>query len=266
LYFAVKEAKQLKGESFQGYVAPRFLFKMVQSLNLLPFACVGPFAPIALPARRGPSGKWKLFDSSEIRTSGFRQTAIRFQRIDATIVRERAGKPLVERIDERNKLTIQVFPKDHYLVLSGAGGGIPCGACLPISDHKDAIIDQTLYWRVVPTAGEAWYRVGLLNSDAITEAVRDFNPEGEFGPRHPHTLPHRFSPAFDPNDHAHREISQLAETIANRASDIVMQNPELGDPNKSIASRRRKLRGLLRQMPEFHRMEKACKRVLSVQP
>lgn len=262
LYFAVKDAKQLRGETFQGYVAPRFLFRMVQSLNLLPFACVGPFAPIALPARRGSSGAWKLFDASEIRTSGFRQTAIRFQRIDEAIVRARAGKPLAQRIDERNKLTIQVFPRDHYLVLSGAGGGISCGACLPIDSHKDAIIDQTLYWRLVSTAVEAWYRVGFLNSDAITEAIRAFNPEGEFGGRHPHTLPHRFIPTFDPNDDAHREIATLAGVIANRTSDIIAQNPRLGDPNRSIASRRRKLREALRQMPEFNRLEAVCAAVL----
>jgi methylase of polypeptide subunit release factors len=263
LYFAVKDAKQLKGESFPGYVAPRFLFKMVQSLNLLPFACVGPFAPIALPARRDPSGAWKIFDPSEIRTSGFRQTAQRFQRIDQTIARIGAGKPLAERIDERNKLTIQVFPKDHYLVLSGAGGGISCGACLPINEHKDAIIDQTLYWRIVSTADEAWYRVGFLNSDAITRAISAFNPEGEFGARHPHTLPHRFTPAFNPNNDAHNEIAQLAEAIAKRASGIIAQYPRVGDPNKSIAARRRKLRELLRQMSEFSRLEEVCASVLS---
>ena len=31
----------------------------------------------------------------------------------------------------------------------------------------------------------------LLNSDAITEAIRPFNPQGDFGARHVHTLPHR---------------------------------------------------------------------------
>ena len=38
----------------------------------------------------------------------------------------------------------------------------------------------------------------LLNREAITEAIRPFNPQGEFGARHLHTLPHRVIPPFDP--------------------------------------------------------------------
>src|SRR3989454_6678544 len=97
---------------------------------------------------------------------------------------------LVEKIDERNKLSAQVFRPGQYLVLSGAGGGVSCGACLEVKENNDLVIDQTLYWRLVSTRAEASYRVGLLNSDAITEAIRPFVPQGEFGERHLHTLPH----------------------------------------------------------------------------
>jgi hypothetical protein len=80
-----------------------------------------------VPARRQNSGTWELLNNGDIRTFGFRETAKRFQRIDAAIARDEAGDPLAERINERNKLTAQVFPEDQYLVFSGAGGGI--GGC-----------------------------------------------------------------------------------------------------------------------------------------
>jgi methylase of polypeptide subunit release factors len=262
LYFGVKDAKQLKGKNFPGFVAPRFLFKMIQSLNLLPFACGSPFAIVALPIQRKRSGEWIILRPSEIRTSGFRQTALRFERIDEVIAKSKVGKSLGERIDERGKLTFQVFPKDQYLVLSGAGGGISCGACIPINQYEDIVIDQTLYWRIVQTKTEAWYRVGFLNSDAITNAIRVFNPEGEFGGRHPHTLPHRFIPAFDPADDAHREIANLAEKIAKRAASIIDQDHKLGDPNNTIASRRRRIRRLLIDLPDFKRLEHVCAAML----
>jgi len=264
LYFGVKDARQLKGKTFPGFVAPRFLFKMLQSLNLVPFACVEPFATVALPARRQSSGSWKMLDSGEIRSMGMRHTAQRFDRIDEAIARSKAGKPLAARIDERRKLSIQAFPREQYLLLSGAGGGIACGACVPVNSLKDIVIDQTLYWRVVPSATEAWYRVGLLNSDALTEAIRPFNPEGEFGARHPHTLPHRSIPDFDPRKASHREVAKLAEALAKHASRIIAQKPALGDPNRPITARRRKLRQLLREQPEFTRLEEACRNVLGL--
>lgn len=256
LYFAVKDAKQLKGKRFPGFVAPQFLFRMIQSLNVLPFACISPFVSAAIPAVR-QSGTWQILEPSEIRTMGFRNSAQRFRRIDDTIADEEAGKPLAERVNERNKLVVQVFPKDHYLVLSGAGGGISCGACVPVNSFKDAVIDQTLYWRLVPTAVEAWYRVGLLNSDAITRVIGVFNPEGEFGGRHPHTLPHRFIPKFDPNSPVHQEIARLAEELAKEAYELAKE-PNIADPNKTIASRRRRLRTLLHDLPAFERLEELC--------
>lgn len=266
LYFGIKDAKKLKDKRFPGFVAPRYVFRMVQSLNLLPFHCAEPFAPIAIPAQRTDSGQWEILDSAAIRTAGFLQTARRFQTIDRAVAEGGVVKPLAEKINERNKLMIQVFPVDGYLVLNGAGGGVSCAACLRVSDHRDVVIDQTLYWRAVPTAMEAWYRVGLLNSDAITEAIRPFNPRGELGPRHLHTLPHRVIPQFDSANEDHQEIATLAQQLGNRAHLLASEQPGIGDPNRAIAARRRKLRTLLRALPEFQRLEELCAALLGTTP
>jgi len=128
-------------------------------------------------------------DATAIRTAGFTQTARRFQRIDRAMRDDEVVKPLHEKIDERRKLSLQVFPPDQYLVLNGAGGGVTCAAMLSLAELPDIIVDQTLYWGLVASEDEAWYRVGLINTDAITQAIREFNPKGELGPRHLHTLP-----------------------------------------------------------------------------
>jgi methylase of polypeptide subunit release factors len=257
-FFSVKDAKQLKGKNFPGFVAPQFIFRMAQSLNLLPFLCAGPFASIAIPAERAEAGGFKILSASQIRALGLRQTAIRFQHIDEAISRAQCGKPLADRIDERNKLSTQAFAKGQYLVLSGAGGEITCGACLAVDEFEDIVIDQTLYWKLVKTADEAWYRVGFLNSDALSDAIRTFNPEGEFGGRHLHTLPHRFTPPFDPEDATHRKIAELSKQVSGLVGDLIAQHSEIGNAEKTIASRRRKLRGLLRLLPEVVELEELC--------
>jgi len=188
-YFAVKNAKKLRGKTFSGSVAPCFIHRMVQSLNLLPFTLDGNFVQIAIPARRDDERQWEIMDATAIRTAGFTQTARRFQRIDRAMRDDEVVKPLHEKIDERRKLSLQVFPPDQYLVLNGAGGGVTCAAMLSLAELPDIIVDQTLYWGLVASEDEAWYRVGLINTDAITQAIREFNPKGELGPRHLHTLP-----------------------------------------------------------------------------
>lgn len=255
-YFAVKNAKKLKDVTFPGYAAPCFIHRMIQSLNLLPFVLDGNFVRIAIPARRDEEGHWEILDAAAIRTAGFIQTARRFEKIDREMDRDRVVKPLHEKIDERGKLSIQVFTRDQYLVVNGAGGGVVCAAMLRVAEHPDIVIDQTLYWNLVTTEDESWYRVGLFNTDALTQAIREFNPEGELGPRHLHTLPNRAIPAYNPSDPNHLEVGNMAKQISELAV------PLIADPAKPIASRRRRLRKRLKELPEFASLESAAAAVL----
>ena len=171
-------------------------------------------------------------------------------------------KPLSEKIDERGKLKHQVFSKGQYLVLNGAGGGISCAACLPITGNEDIIVDQTLYWRAVTTAEEAWYRVGLLNSEAVSDSVRQFNPPGEFGERHLHTLPNRIIPPFNKSRRKHREVARLAKKLSIIADSIIHSDARIKDPAKPIQIRRRILRMQLAVLPEHKRLENICRDIL----
>ena len=54
----------------------------------------------------------------------------------------------------------------------------------------------------------------LLNSEAITDAIRTFNPQGEFGARHVHTLPHRVISPFDPMNDDHQQITEFTTRVS----------------------------------------------------
>ena len=265
-YYAVKDSKKLRNQTFPGYVSPEFLFRMVQSLNLLPFVCLEPYAPVALPARRREAGAWETLDVAAIRTAGFRQSALRFERINLALDEDRVMRPLFEKIDERNKLSMQVFPAGHHLVLTGAGGGIACASTIPVDGNQDVVIDQTLYWRCIASQEEAWYRVGLLNSEAITEAIRPFNPQGEFGARHLHTLPHRVIPLFDPTNGDHQQVTELTARLSQRVRELVLQDEAIRSPNSSIAARRQRLRTLVRRLDETRALEELCAAILGTTP
>ena len=262
--FTVKAAKELKNERFPGHVAPRFIYRMAQSENLLPFVLGEHCAPIAIPAVRDDRGKWQVLDEADIRGMGFTETARRFRAINKKLQRVGQGKTLQQRVDERLKLTRQVMPEHGYLVLAGAGGKHICAACVPITTDSDLVVDQTLYWRAVPGEDEAWFCVGMLGSHAMTEAITPFNPKGAFGERHIHALPYRLMPAFDPANGDHVQIAALAQQIAALAGEIVAADAYLSDLNRALTTRRTLLRTQLQQIVPFRELEQLCAAVLGI--
>jgi len=256
--FTLKAAKELKDGRFPGYVAPQFLHRIAQSENLLPFVLGGHCAPIAIPAIRTKDGGWQIYDDTEIRRQGFVQTARRFTAINKSLEAVGKGKNLQARIDERGKLAKQVFGQKGNLVLSGAGGKHICAAAVPLKDARDLAIDQTLYWQIFSDEEEGWYCVGMLNSHAMTEAISPFNPKGDFGERHIHTLPYKLMPAYDAGNDEHKHIAALAADIAGRGRKIIEGDSYLNDPNRALPARRRKMRARLQEIKEFQEMETLC--------
>ncbi len=247
--FTVKSAKEMAKETFPGYAAPRFIYKMAQSENLLPYVLGSHRAPLALPAIRLDNGSWVVLDEAEIRKLGLIQTARRFAAINKKLETVGKGKTIQERVDERGKLAKQVFGSEGFIILAGAGGKNICAACVPTSEAKDLVVDQTLYWKVIKGKGEAWFQVGMLNSRALTAATLPFNPKGDFSERHIHTLPYRLMPIYDPGNADHVRIAELAEEIASVATAQAQTNPYLCDPTKALTARRRKMRDFLAKSP-----------------
>jgi hypothetical protein len=256
--FTVKAAKELKTSRFAGRAAPAFIHRMAQSENLLPFVLGQHRAPIAIPAVREEDGSWRILDEKEIRGMGLTETARRFQAINRSLEAVGQGKTLQQRIDERGKLMKQVIGEKSGLVLSGAGGKHICAAYVPAEEARSLAIDQTLYWQVFGDENEAWYVTGMLNSHAMTEAISPFNPKGDFGERHIHTLPYRMMPPYDLSNDDHRRIAALARNIAKTAQAIIEGDAYLNDPSRALPARRRKLRERLRDLPQFQQMEESC--------
>jgi hypothetical protein len=262
--FTVKAAKELKDGRFPGHVAPRFIYRMAQSENLLPFLLGSHRAPIAIPAERDAAGTWGVHEETTIRSMGLTQTARRFQAINARLKTVGTGKSFQARIDERGKLTKQVFGDTGHLLIVGAGGKHICAACLPVADAKNIVIDQTLYWKVIASADEAWFCVGMLNSPAMTEAITPFNPKGAFGERHIHALPYRLMPAFEPANEDHLRIAALAREAAAIAHAEVEADAYLQDPTRALASRRSRLRAKLLETGTVRELELLCAAALGV--
>ena len=260
--FTVKAAKELKEENFPGYVAPKFIYHMAQSANLLPFNFDTRCAYIALPALRNNEHTWEIYDETEIRRMGFIETARRFSAINEKLKNVGRGLLLQKRIDVRLKLTKQVLGNEGYLILAGAGGKHICAACVPLNGHTDIVIDQTLYWRVVLDENEAWYCVGMLGSNAMTEAIMPFNPRGSFGERHVHALPYRLMSRFDHNNEDHVRIGTLAQLIADEATNIVYDDDYLQDQNNALPARRTRLRKRLWATASFKELDQLCSAVL----
>lgn len=260
-HFAVRQAKELKYETFPGRVAPQFIYQMGQSENLLPFSLGEHRAPVALPALRGARGQWHFCTPTEIRRQGFKESARRFKQVNDKLT----GEPLESRIDYRSKLSNQTFDEDSYLVVSGAGGTYICAACIPASEAERLVIDQTLYWQEVENEADAWFRTGFLNSDALTQAILPFNPEGDFGPRHIHTLPYQLMPTFDPLREDHKAVSELSNRIADAVADIIAGSDYLNDPLRRLSNRRSKLRAELAESQDMKDLNSLCAKILGVE-
>lgn len=263
--FTLKQAKQLKTERFPGYVAPCFIHRMAQSENLLPFMLGPDHAPVAIPACRDAHGAWQVYEPADIRRMGLTQTARRFRAIDSKLATI-GDSTLAYRIDFRRKLSIQNFGDTGFAVLSGAGGKHICAACLPVEEAATLVIDQTLYWQVVAGEEDAWYRTGILNSTALTEAILPFNPKGDFGPRHVHTLPYRLMPPYDHANEDHRGVAAAARTVADEAAAIVADDSYISDPNRALHIRRRKMRERLAESENFQELDRLCGIILGVKP
>lgn len=264
--FTVKQAKQLTGSRFRGYVAPRFIHRLALSENLLPFVFGPHQPPVAIPATRDAYGAWRIYEPHEIRNMGFTRTARRFAAINNRLATAGAGHPLESRIDVRRKLTNQRFGSTGSLVIAGAGGKFICAACVAIPDALDLIIDQTLYWQVVADDNHAWFTTGMLNSTALTEAVLPFNPRGDFGPRHIHALPYRLMPAYDPDDSDHTAVAAYARQLSAVAATESLEDAYLADPRNALAIRRRRLRTLLTNTDAFRDLDRLCSALLGTGP
>lgn len=258
-WYLVSDAKKHQGFSITPRTLPnRFVRRCLISKHLAPFV-IAPPAAVVLPIARSASHAWRRCTSAEIASS----PAARDHFDD--IVAESDFDSIaswMDALDYRSKLTRQVLQPHAWLVVYGAGGGIPAAAHTQVRAFGDEppVIDQTLYWIVTDEEDEAIFLTGLMNSDSLLDRIADFIPEGAFGDRHLHTLPSKAVPQYDAADEAHaRVVSATRSLIGDLTARRTEANEaELFTPEVPMVPRRIRLRTLVRSLGSYGEYAAAC--------
>jgi hypothetical protein len=235
----------------------RFAFPCLLSSHVAPFAIAAPSVAM-LPVVR-EAGRYRLASPSELATAP--GVADHF----GDILSESDFASLDDFWDRglnyRSKLEHQVWTSARWLVVYGAGGGIPAAACRKITGKDNLIIDQTLYWASFDSEDEALYTCGVLNSDALIPLISDFIPEGEFGDRHLHTLPLSVLPTYDPAGDSHQRVTAATRALTYELAARRDDDPEIGrlfTTEIEMKKRRRMTRALLHSLDGYAEYASSC--------
>ena len=264
-WYLLSDAKKHKNFEMTPRTLPnRFIHSCLISKHVGPFV-IAQAATAALPIIRTDSNSWRKATDSEVAASPASRDHF------SDIVEESDFRSLDEfwesGLNYRYKLTNQVLAPSSWLVVYGAGGGIPAAAFSKISSFgsEHPVIDQTLYWVVIGNENEALFLVGVINSDVLLERIADFIPQGDFGDRHLHTLPSMAVPQYDPSDEVHERVvtstrALYSELHAYRnSSDTKIK--QLFTNEISMTVRRRRLRKLIKQLASFDEYAASCRQL-----
>jgi hypothetical protein len=260
-WYLVSAAKKHKSFSFVPRTIPdRFVHACLISQHVGPYV-ITELATVVLPFLRTPAHTWRVAAATDIAMHP--ALSKHFDAIVQASDVDSLDDLAVDILDYRGKLQQQQLPLDAWLVVYGAGGGIPAAACARVRDLSDraVVIDQTLYWATVSTEDEAVYIVGLINNDALRERIEPFVPEGEFGDRHLHTLPSKAVPEWDPTNEAHIEVARTSRAIRDRLRELRSDEyvATLFAPQLGLGVRRRRLRALIRSLDVYPAYDSACR-------
>jgi hypothetical protein len=250
-------------------LSDKVVFDILLSHHLTPFD-IGAGAKGILPISKDTLDKWQAMSLTEIASIGA-ATSNALNTILAALGTSATTQSYFDRFEtDRKKLTTQTWT-DGWLVFMGAGGSNVCAAYASSSDFNQGktVIDQTLYWVEVKTEEEALYLTGLLNSVAINQVIKEFQPRGQFGERHIHKLPLGATPPFDFENPAHTDVVVKTRQLITEWAAYKVTNPtevqNLLDPNKSqLHIRRKKIKEILVALPSWHNYEEACKAVYCI--
>ena len=241
-------------------VSGAYMYDAYLSKHMSPFFVAEP-AKAFIPGR-SEGGKWRPVDAGE-RALVSAGTEAAFAQIEAGMGMNLAAY-FTRKVNLRNKLDQQNFSTGNWLVLSNAGGANPCAAFVDLSgkDRTRILVDQTLYWHIAQSKEEALYIVGMLNSSAMSEAIKDFQPDGGFGKRHIHTIPYKMIPPFNEDNPVHVEIMEKTQILMNEwlslgGGDGIGRYLEPG--SGTLSMRRRRQQTAIRELSSFSAYDLACK-------
>lgn len=272
LSFVTSDAK--KASTFQiqptSNVDDCLIYATLLSKQVLPFLLPDPlhlFLPIEFS-----DGEVRKISKTKLATLSTSTTNLIAQILECKDKGKRVFKDyqdFIEKIDYRRKLSKSLDDESRYQVVYGASGENLAATIIDlraIDQGTPFCADQTLYWLGCNDADEAYFYMGMLNSKALNEAIKDFQPEGNFGKRHIHKLPLMFIPEYDSENKQHNMIAFSSMRVFQDVASLVKENKEareLANPSRgSLASRRTKFRSLVFELASYSDLERACKSIL----
>lgn len=244
----------------------KYMYDCLISKHLSPFIIAEP-AKVLIPGIKD-NGLWKPIMAEDIALMN-PSTAKVFEGIQDEVGIS-LHELLTEKINIYGKLYKQKLSFGRWLVLSNAGGSNPCAAYIDLDkcDISRLIIDQTLYWYMASSEEEALFITGMINSTALNNAIKDFQPDGGFSERHIHTIPYKVIPRYDFEKPAHELVVEKTKLLMNSWINHCRENKvgEYISPSSGkLHVRRRKLQAALKEIPEYIEYEYACSSVMGIE-
>lgn len=237
--------------TFRGNIERQYVFNTIKSDAVLPFIA-GKAVYAALPVE-ADENTYKILEIGQLAKAGHDYAKDWFQRVNKILV-DLCGKELRSWMARRNKLVDQSPVPWKFYVLYGAGGTNVTSTVVDTSTLDFPFVnDQTLYAWKAPSESEAWYVVGMLNSDLINNAIKSKQPVGAFGEQHVHQLPLSLIPDFSSKEPQHLKLAIEGKRIHDAAVKIVQEDPTLLDSSKSLASRRKRF--TIKIKPELEKLD-----------
>jgi len=261
LYYLINDSKKSEGANivasdFDG----EYLYDCLISKHLSPFYVADP-AKAIIPGKK-TNGTWTI-----IRPTDYALMNSSTEYVFSQIEQETAfsAVELLNRVNIYEKLFKQRFSNAEWLVLSSASGSNPCAAYMHLGTAKDKlVIDQTLYWHIAESEEEAIYLVGMLNSRALADAISDFQPQGEFGKRHIHTLPYKVIANYEGNQcqldvvDATRNLIEEWKRLCRMEKYATLLLPNSG----ALNSRRKRQQDAIKGLDSYELYEAVCASML----
>lgn len=217
--------------SLHGVVERRFIRPLILGESILPFRCQQP------PKAVIPWDDHRLLSGKDERLDLYPGLAQWWRSAEAIWTENRSSErlSLLEQLDYRRKLSQQFPAPDNRVVYTKSGMYL---AAAIVSDPT-AVIDHMLYWGAAANLDEALFLTAILNSPALTLAVRPLQARGEHNPRHFDKYVFQLPiPLYNPDDTAHRWLVELATRAEQVVGNVVL-------PTIRFEAQRRRIREAL---------------------
>jgi hypothetical protein len=262
-YFLVRLAKKHASFRVEPRTLPaRFAHRCLLSAHLVPFA-VAPASTAILPVL-DDDGRPRLASPGELAAGP--GIADHLSQVLSESDFASLDDFWLRGLNLRSKLERQNLPSGKWLVVYGAGGGLPAAAFVRITEEDKVKLDQTLYWAVVESEDEALYLCGLINSNALLGLIQEFIPEGEFGDRHLHTLPTTAVPEYDATNVEHSCVVSATRALVRELGgrrDADATVAQLFTTVIPMTRRRSRMRVVLRGLDAYDEYDAACSALLN---